>query len=249
MRACALYTPATARGSKIGGDSGETAFGMLMSFDEKLRRKLEQMLTVVDEREGRDTQGPRLLDDAARLWRRVGNFISMGLVTAEPDIEALELSCMALQFPMRSIKAAAGGKMGRISLRDRAEQAAELLTEAVGGEIDESLLDRTARLLHETPQHPPVMEDAKLLADAVNLDDYGVIGFSLQAIQLARQGDGIAQLIDGLEKREQYGYWEARLKDGFHYEIVRRIAQARLEHLRQAAGLLSKELAEDGPVA
>ena len=112
MRACALYTPATARGSKIGGDSGETAFGMLMSFDEKLRRKLEQMLTVVDEREGRDTQGPRLLDDAARLWRRVGNFISMGLVTAEPDYEALELSCMALQFPMRSIKAAAGGKMG-----------------------------------------------------------------------------------------------------------------------------------------
>jgi len=56
------------------------------------------------------------------------------------------------------------------------------------------------------------MEDAKLLADAVNLDDYGVIGFSLQAIQLARQGDGIAQLIDGLEKREQYGYWEAASK-------------------------------------
>jgi hypothetical protein len=221
---------------------------MLMSFDEKLRRRLEQLLAVVDEREGRDTRGPRLVDDAARLWRRVRNFIAIGLVTAAPDTEALELACLALQFPMRSIKAAAGGKMGRISLRDRAEQSAELLTESVGGEIDESLLDRTARLLHETPQHPPVMEDAKLLADAVNLDDYGVIGLSLQTIQLARQGDGIAQLVDGLDKREQYGYWEARLKDGFHYDIVRQIAKKRLDHIRHVAALLNEELAEDGPV-
>jgi hypothetical protein len=221
---------------------------MLMSFDEKLRRRLEQLLGIVDEREGLDTRGPRLLDDAGRLWRRIRNFIAMGLVTAAPDVEALELACMSLQFPMRSIKAAAGGKLGRISLKDRAEQAAELLTEAVGGEIDESLLDRTARLLHETPQHPPVMEDAKLLADAVNLDDYGVIGFSLQTIQLARQGDGIAQLVDGLEKREQYGYWEARLKDGFHYEVVRQIARRRLDHIRDVARLLNEELAEDGPV-
>jgi hypothetical protein len=220
---------------------------MLMSFDEKLRRRLEQLLAVVDEREPRDTQGPRLVDDAARLWRRVRNFVSMGLVTAEPDVEALELACMALQLPMRSIKAAAGGRLGRISLKDRAEQSAELLTESVGGEIDESLLDRTARLLHETPQHPPVMEDAKLLADAMNLDDYGVIGFSLQTIQLARQGDGVAQVLDGLEKREQYGYWEARLKDGFHYEVVRQIAMKRLEHIRHVAGLLKEEIAEDGP--
>jgi hypothetical protein len=220
---------------------------MLMSFDEKLRRRIEQLLATVDEREGRDTQGPRLVDDAARLWKRVRKFIALGLVTGESDAEALELACMALQFPMRSIKAAAGGKLGRISLRDRAEQAAELLTESVGGEIDESLLDRTARLLHETPQHPPMMDDAKLLADAVNLDDYGVIGLSLQTIQLARQGDGIAQLVDGLDKREQYGYWEARLKDGFHYEIVRQIAQRRLEHIRHVAGLLNEELNEDGP--
>ncbi len=219
-----------------------------MSFDEKLRRRLEQLLAVVDEREGRDAVGPRLMDDAQRLWRRVRNFIAMGLVTAAPDVEALELACMAIQLPMRSIKAAAGGRMGRISLRDRAEQAAELLTESVGGEIDESLLDRTARLLHETPQHPPVMEDAKLLADAVNLDDYGVIGFTLQSIQLARQGDGVAQLIDGLAKREQYGYWEARLKDGFHYEVVRQIARKRLDHLRQTAALLTEELVEDGPM-
>ena len=220
---------------------------MLMSFDEKLRRRIEQLLGTVDEREGRDTRGPRLVDDAARLWRRVRKFMAMGLVTGESDSEALELACMSLQFPMRSIKAAAGGKLGRISLRDRAEQAAELLTEAVGGEIDEPLLDRTARLLHETPQHPPMMDDAKLLADAVNLDDYGVIGLSLQTIQLARQGDGVAQLVDGLDKREQYGYWEARLKDGFHYEVVRQIAQRRLEHIRHVAGMLNEELTEDGP--
>ncbi len=218
-----------------------------MSFDEKLRRRLELLLAVVDEREAPESRGPRLMDDAARLWRRIRHFISLGLVTAQPDTDALELACLAMQLPMRSTKAAAGGKLGRISLRDRAEQAAELFTESVAGEIDESLLDRTARLLHETPQHPPVIEDAKLLADAVNLEDFGLVGLTQQTLQLARQGDGIVQLLDGLKKREQYGYWEARLKDGFHYEIVRQIARKRLDHLRQAAALLGEELVEDGP--
>ena len=48
-------------------------------------------------------------------------------------------------------------------------------------------------------------------------------------VQLARQGEGVLQLTEGLEKREQYGYWDARLKDGFHFEPVRQIARRRLD--------------------
>ena len=66
-----------------------------------------------------------------------------------------------------------------------------------------------------------------------------------QMIQLARQGDGVMQLAEGTEKREQYGYWEARLKDGFHFEAVRQIATRRLDHARQAAQMLLAELKED----
>ena len=56
----------------------------------------------------------------------------------------------------------------------------------------------------------------------------------------------MTQLVEGAEKREQYGYWEARLKDGFHFEPIRQIARERLEHARQVAAMLTDELRQDG---
>lgn len=213
-----------------------------MSVDAKLREYVEQALSVVDEQ---GTAGPRLLDDASRLWRRIERFIEMRLVHEGLDREALELACYAMQLPSRRSKAGAPGKPGRSTLRDRAEEAAELLVGIAGPEADESLLDRATRVLQEMPHRSPMLDEAKLLADAVNIEDFGVIGVAVQAIQLARQGEGVLQLAEGCDKREQYGYWEARLKDGFHFEAVRQIALRRLETTRQVCALLAEELKDD----
>ena len=48
-------------------------------------------------------------------------------------------------------------------------------------------------------------------------------------------------------ENRQYGYWDARLRDGFHFEPVRRIAKRRLEHTRQVCKLLGEEMEEDKP--
>jgi hypothetical protein len=213
-----------------------------MPLDGKLRHRLERMLRVVDEH---DTEGDRLVDDAARLWNRVQRFLKLDLIGNEPDTGALELACYGLQFPMRQLKTLPVGKFGRINLKDRAEQSAELLVSLVGGEVDEALLDRATRLIHEMPQRSPMLDEARLLADAMNLDDFGVTGLMMQMIQLSRQGDGVAQLAEGAEKREQYGYWEARLKDGFHFEPIRQMAKRRLENARTVSTLLIAELGED----
>jgi hypothetical protein len=213
----------------------------VMSLEAKVRRQLAAALESVDEQ---GTRGPRLVDDALRLWQRVGKFVSMHLV-ADPDEEALEMASYALQLPMRQSKLPSSGKLGRTNLRERAEQSAELLVTAMGDSVPEELLDRATRLLQEMPHRPPMLEDARLLADALNLDDFGLVGLLMQLIQLTRQGDGIVQLSDGLDKREQYGYWEARLKDGFHFEPIRQIARQRLAHARQVAKLLAEELKQD----
>jgi hypothetical protein len=215
-----------------------------MSLDAKLRRRLTQVLGVVDDNNTRD---PRLVDDALRLWLRIEKFVSLHLV-ADPDLEALELACYALQLPQKPLsRPATGGKMARTNLKDRTEQAAELLVTVLENEADEALLDRATRLLHETPHKSPMVEDARLLADAINLEDFGVVGMILQTIQLARQGDGVKQVAEGAEKRDQYGYWNARLKDGFHFEPIRQIARRRVENARQLAALLLRELQEDQP--
>ncbi len=114
-----------------------------MSVDAKLREYVEQALAVVDDH---GTHGPRLLDDAARLWARIERFIAMHLVHEGLDREALELACYAMQLPSRKGKATgAGGKAAgrgatRSTLRDRAEEAAELLVGIAGpGEFSSKL--------------------------------------------------------------------------------------------------------------
>ncbi len=154
-------------------------------------------------------------------------------------------SCYALQLPPRQSKGVLTSKLGRTNLRERCEQAAELLVSLLGSDVDEPLLDRTTRLLQEVPHRSPVLDDAKLLADAVNLDDFGVTGLMFQMIQLGLQGEGVAELSLAADKREQYGYWQARLKDGFHFETIRKIAEQRLESARQVAKILSDELNAD----
>lgn len=213
-----------------------------MALSGKVRQQLGRLLNVIDDA-GR--QGPRLVDDSERLWRRTQRFIQMDLLGPESELDALELACYAMQLPMRQSKLLPVGKLGKTSLRDRAEQAAELLVGAMGEEIDESLLDRTTRLLHELPQRSPVLDESKLLADVVNLEDFGITGLVQQTIQLSRQGAGIRQLIEAFEKREQYGYWDARLKDSFHFEPIRQIARRRLESAREMFKLLRRELEDD----
>ena len=214
-----------------------------MPLDAKLINRLNKSLGVVDEH---GTTGPRLLDDARRLWHRVQRFIGMSLVLSPGlDLTGLELACSALQLPQRRARVLATGRPGRSTLRERAEEAAELLIGVAAGEASEDLLDRTVRILQEMPHRSPMIEEAKLLADAFNLEDFGITGLLDLALQSGRHGDGIVQLANGLEKRDQYGYWESLLKDGFHFEPIRLLAKRRLESARKVAAMLRAEMHED----
>ncbi len=213
-----------------------------MSLQPALRKRLEQVLSTVEDH---GSLGPRLKGDAARLWGRINKFISMNLINPQVDRDALELACFALQLPARQGRGIVAGKLGRTNLKDRCEQSAELLVSLMGTEIEESLLDRTTRLLHEIPHRNPVIDEAKLMADALNLDDFGLIGLIIQAVQIGLQGEGVADLAVASEKREEYGYWEARIKDGFHFEPIRNLAIKRLSTSRKVAKMLAEELRED----
>jgi hypothetical protein len=209
-----------------------------------VRQRLTRVLSVVDEH---GTMGSRLIDDAQRLFRRLEVFIGQGLVPDPVDRDGLELACFALQLPMRDSRLLPAGKFGRTNLRERVEQSAEILISTLGKEIDENLLERATRLLLQLPHRNPGSEDAKLLADALNLDDFGITGFVNRTMQLGIQGAGISQVMESADKREEYGYWEARLKDGFHFDAIRKLAQKRLDRARAVHKLLSEELSGDTP--
>jgi hypothetical protein len=215
-----------------------------MPLEPNLRDRINRVLSTVDDQ---GSLGPRLKGDAARLWNRIRKMASMNLIGSDMDYDALELACYALQLPPRQGKGVIAGKLGRTNLRDRCEQGAELLVSLLGTDVEENLLDRTTRLLHEVPHRSPVIDEAKVLADAINLEDFGIVGLIVQTVQLALQGEGVTELVEASEKREEYGYWEARLKDGFHFEPIRAIAARRLASARKVAKMLSDELKEDEP--
>jgi hypothetical protein len=92
-----------------------------------------------------------------------------------------------------------------------------------------------------------MIDEARVLADAVNLEDFGISGLVQLMVPLTLQGGGVAQLVEALEKRDQYGYWDARLKESFQFDVTRDIARKRLERARRAAEALADELTEDKP--
>lgn len=211
-----------------------------MALEGKILQTLERSLATVDEQ---GTRGTRLVDDAKRLWARVQLLLAMKLVEEAVDQDALHLACYALQLSARTVGKNGGGRSQRHSPRDRAGHAAEMLAALLPA--DNPIAERASQILTELPLKSPARTEAKLLSDAVNLDDFGVTAMLLQAVQLSRTGSGVSQVLDGLEKREQYGYWDARLKDGFHFDAVRQIARHRLENTRKAAALLRDEMGED----
>jgi hypothetical protein len=208
-------------------------------MDAKLR---EEIAKVVDELS--PAASIRLLDDADRLWTRIGRLIGRGLVDPQVDAEALELACLALQLPMIKSLSPQVARLGQMNLRDRAEQSIEIMISLLGSLLPEAVLDRASRLLHELPQKSPMLDEARLLADAVNLDDFGLSGLLLATLAQSRAGQGLAQVIEGFQKRRQYGYWEARLKEGFHFEPVCQMARQRLVEAYKFIDNLQKELGE-----
>ena len=213
-------------------------------MDPKLRRRLDHTLSTVD---AHGTAGPRLAENADRLWRRCERLLELGVLAGDVDREALELACYTLFLPQRAAPPTKPGRLARTSLRDRTEQAAELLIGTVGQDASEDLIDRVTNILLAVPHRKPAVEEARLLADACNLNDFGLIGMINRALELGLQGQGVNELIRGEKNREQYGYWEARMKDGFHFQAARDLARERLANARHVAQLLAREVEGDIP--
>lgn len=224
---------------------GRRPDGSDMALEGELKSRLERALGVVEDHGAR---GTRLIDDAKRLAARVRRFIHQGWIPPETDSTALELACYALQLPLKGLRLVPTGRLGRPNLRDRTEQASEMLV-GLTSDLDEpvqAIVEQATELLLQVHQRNPESDAARLLADVLSLEDFGIIGLMNQAVTIALQGGGIATVADGCEKREQYGYWDARMRDGFHFDQARTIAKKRLDHARRAASLLMGELREDG---
>src|SRR3954470_10176003 len=115
-----------------------------MPLEGELKHRLERALSVVDDH---GTRGTRLLEDAQRVCARLKRFIAKGVVPPDTDSAAMEIACYALQLPLKGGKSTPVGKLGRTNLRERTEQAAEMLVGIAGTAANEALIDQTTQIL------------------------------------------------------------------------------------------------------
>lgn len=111
------------------------------------------------------------------------------------------------------------------------EQGAELMRNNLESLMSADSLERAYVAVKTYPERGSAITiEAQIVAEADNLDEVGLFGFWLAVRRGFCEGKGIQSVIDQWDRRKEYQFWNARLKNGFRFNAVREVARRRLAH-------------------
>lgn len=125
-----------------------------------------------------------------------------------------EVLCRSLSPPQREV-----------SLRHMEQSLSDVVAPA--------LLDRAGRVIRNFADRETVIPEARILADAENLEEVGLASLWPSIRRGAGEGKGVQTMLDQWNRRKEYHFWTSRLKEGFHFAAVREIAVRRLSAYEQ----------------
>lgn len=117
----------------------------------------------------------------------------------------------------------------------------EVVEEKLGGLVGKSLVDKITRIICESSTHSTSMVEAMILSDARNFEDTGLTGIFNEYRRHIIGGRGISGVLQSWKKKIDYRYWQARLKESFRFDSVRKLASQRLEAAEQMMDRLDLE--------
>jgi HD superfamily phosphodiesterase len=123
--------------------------------------------------------------------------------------------------------------------RNHRELSALILERSLSKLLPRDSLDRAVLAVQTLHDRKTDLVEGQIVADAENLDEFGVLSLWLTVRRGTLEGKGVQAVLDTWQKKAEYRFWSARLEDCFHFDPVRAIAQKRLERLK----LLMSELA------
>lgn len=114
---------------------------------------------------------------------------------------------------------------------DHQEESAVMLEQCMSKLLPSETLTRAHQAIRAMGVKRADRVDAMVLMDADHLDEFGVISLWTTVRRGMLDGKGIQAVIETWRRRKEYRFWEARLRDSFHFEAVRAVAKRRLDQL------------------
>ena len=114
-----------------------------------------------------------------------------------------------------------------VSPTDLLDFSSQIVTDKLSGAISGPKIDKISRIIIESGNRFTDMTEAMVLADAHNLDDMGAVGIYNEFRRYAVHGKGVSDVLQSWQRKIDYRYWEARLKECFRFESVRKLAARR----------------------
>lgn len=111
---------------------------------------------------------------------------------------------------------------------DLSDICAEVVTAKLTGVAEKAKIEKINQIIIESNIRSTKRVEAMVLSDARNLEDMGVIGILNEFKRYVIDSKSISDALQSWKSKIDYRYWQARLKDGFRFESVRKLAEQRV---------------------
>jgi len=203
----------------------------------------EQVLTIPT-RKG--TPDRYLVDRAHRVLRHCGSLSQLSDVACfQIDRECLDVAALFRDAGFARY-ACQEDKAARMVLADLTDEdlrdfSAQLVQEMLEELLNPRQMERVCSIIIESGKRETILVEAMILSDARNLDDMGAVGIFNDLRRYVVHGRGVSEAITSWNRKLEYNYWAARLRESFRFESVRNIARKRLDLAEQFMRQLSLE--------
>lgn len=189
------------------------------------------------------------------LWRRAERLVrSAGHIRQLPEVNKVgwetDEFCLAAaayfcDAGLADYLNTSNGKIVNSTKEDLFELSAEIAEQKLSGEISQTKIKLIGLIIIESGNHRTNRAEAMILSEARNLDDMGATGAFEDFRRLMAGDKDIDEAVQGWAKKKDYGYWQARLRESFRFESVRKLAEKRLLTVEKFINQLKTEIKAD----
>ena len=207
------------------------------------REMAEQILSVPTLK---GTSDRYLTDRAFRILRHCAGIVQLTEVQRfQIDQESLQVAALFRDAGfarfVRQQEKTVRLVLADVTDEDLRDFSAQVVQEKLAGLLEPAEMERICHIIINSGRRDTTLIEAMILADARNLDDMGAVGIFNEMRRYVIHGRGATEALTGWNRKIEYDYWAARLRESFRFESVRKIAEQRLRAAQTFMEQLERE--------